>query len=427
MANGPTDVAESSSCATADGGCAVRQPPANPAEEIRAFLLKWHVRPDGQLEVPEEALDALGQRYGWGTLAAGVSLTVATGSGSRDQYSCGLGHPLPYPFKRLFLGPAATLFRNLRAYRWEDRVAHAPYTSIPGLFQRTALFRPFHFDGRPVRIVARPADYHEMDVLTDLFTEEPRLRSRRLDRSHCPLDHWELPHLNVAWIRTLLLREGRYKFTELSSESLRETMAYHRDISECTQFKPTLGISIIRLLQGRRVLDFSSGWGDRLVAAIASGVERYVGVDPNPDLQPGYRAIIQQLADDPGRYTMVQAPFQTALLPPGETFNLVFTSPPYFNFELYSNPVEQSAREDTDLTDWLEHFLFPALQKAWAVLEDGGHMAIHIVDINARVGAFTETMNLFIQACLPGAEYRGVVCADGGDSGRLRPVWVWRK
>lgn len=35
---------ESSSCATADGGCAVRQPPANPAEEIRAFLLKWHVR-----------------------------------------------------------------------------------------------------------------------------------------------------------------------------------------------------------------------------------------------------------------------------------------------------------------------------------------------------------------------------------------------
>lgn len=43
----------------------------------------------------------------------------------------------------------------------------------------------------------------------------------------------------------------------------------------------------------------------------------------------------------------------------------------------------------------------PPLQ-AWAVLEDGGHMAIHIVDINARVGAFTETMNLFIQGVVVG-------------------------
>ena len=83
--------------------------------------------------------------------------------------------------------------------------------------------------------------------------------------------------------------------------------------------------------------------------------------------------------------------------------------------------------QGTTLEDWLLEFLFVALDKAWAVLQPEGNMALHIVDINVRVGAFTEVMNLYIQGHLPGAQYRGVVASCGGESGRNRPVWVWRK
>lgn len=385
---------------------------------ICGTLISQHLQANGQLLVPKDALDKLKQEFGVPALAKGLSRTISTG-GTQSA-------PLPYPFKRYFMGDATQMLRALSSFDWESRKAESPYTTIHGLLSRTSMFAPFTFDEGYLRIRSDPADYAAMDVVTDFFTEEPRLRSRRLGSKHCPFDLWINPALNVQWLEGLL-SGGKPTYDHLSSESLRETMAYSTIARECTQFKPSLGVAVLRLLQGRRVLDFSSGWGDRLIAAIAAGVDRYVGVDPNPDLQPGYQQIIEQFAEGSTRFSMIQAPFQTAELPDEEPYDLVFTSPPYFNFELYSNPLHQSANEGTSLQGWLRGFLFPTLQKAWIMLKEGGHMALHIVDINPRVGAFTEVMNLYIQGWLPGAFYRGVVCSDGGESSRNRPIWIWRK
>ena len=197
------------------------------------------------------------------------------------------------------------------------------------------------------QVQSQPSDYDDIDIITDYFNEGPRLRSRRLGSPDPPLAHWTRPELSVRWMEKLLWQEGPHRYDCISSWTLRETLAYAEGVRECTQFKPSLGLSVIKLLKGSRVLDFSSGWGDRLIAAIAADVERYVGVDPNADLRPGYEAIIARFAgrERAARYTMVRAPFQTARLPPGETFDLVFTSPPYFNFELYSSAADQSAVE----------------------------------------------------------------------------------
>ena len=50
---------------------------------------------------------------------------------------------------------------------------------------------------------------------------------------------------------------------------------------ECSTHNPLIIKYFIRKFAARRVLDFSSGWGDRLIGALTSDIDLYVGVDPN--------------------------------------------------------------------------------------------------------------------------------------------------
>ena len=61
---------------------------------------------------------------------------------------------------------------------------------------------------------------------------------------------------------------------------------------ECTQFKPSLALTVLQLLRAKRVLDFSAGWGDRLLGAIAhSELERYLVSDEEKETQSQMRSL----------------------------------------------------------------------------------------------------------------------------------------
>jgi hypothetical protein len=174
------------------------------------------------------------------------------------------------------------------------------------------------------------------------------------------------------------------------------------------------------------MLDFSAGWGDRLLGAMGAGVDQYVGVDPNVGLRPGHSEIIATLGDsDYDRFRVIYSPFQLADIPESiGQFDLVFTSPPYFDFEIYTNMPGQSVDDFPGYEDWVTRFLLVCLKKSWARLSDGGHLAIHITD--TRDAPCCEIMNLFIQAILPRSFYRGVL-ASRGLADIARPIWVWKK
>lgn len=196
-------------------------------------------------------------------------------------------------------------------------------------------------------------------------------------------------------------------------------------IKECTSFKPVLVVAIIHILGGSKFLDFSAGWGDRLIGAIAAGVKRYVGVDPNHNLKEGHSAIIQRFCkqEEVKNFEVIYEPFQTATLPQNETFDLIFTSPPFFDFEIYINSDGQSVKEYPKFEDWLVFFLCVSLKKCWGVLENEGHMAIHVADVYKT--KVCEVMNLFIQL-LPGAHYYGLISSTGAEQ-KPRPIWIWKK
>eukprot|EP00750_Incisomonas_marina_P020889 INCI4108.3.p2 GENE.INCI4108.3~~INCI4108.3.p2 ORF type:complete len:588 (-),score=111.95 INCI4108.3:2654-4345(-) len=253
-----------------------------------------------------------------------------------------------------------SMFENLQRLseggKFRDYFASASFV-VPGVdFGRPVsneppLF-PFTFGADPktasfLQFRARSSmdDYWQMDMLTDFFTEDLRMKARREDT---PLSVWDAFHNDVNFQRALVnatLRRNQKNFNGFTPHAARE--AVFEVMKECTQFKASLTVCIFRRFKATRVLDISAGWGDRLLGALASGVERYVATDPNVALRSGHNKLISKLAPlsrykpNP-RISILYEPFETATLPAGETYDLVFTSPPFFDFEIYTNLPGQS-------------------------------------------------------------------------------------
>lgn len=145
-----------------------------------------------------------------------------------------------------------------------------------------------------------------------------------------------------------------------------------------SQFKPSLAKALYDFFGAKRILDFSMGWGDRLVGFLASDAESYVGIDPNTKLHVPYGQIASYCGT--GKSTrFICAPAEDAELK-GVKVDFVFTSPPYFDTERYSQESTQSWKRYPKVGDWLRGFLFPTLKKCWDVLEEEGRICVNISD-----------------------------------------------
>jgi hypothetical protein len=107
----------------------------------------------------------------------------------------------------------------------------------------------------------------------------------------------------------------------------------------------------------------------------------------------------------------------------GKTFDVIFTSPPYFDFEIYSDHPGQSVALFPQFEGWVVKFLFKTLRNVWQVLGPNGHLIVHLADTGKSV---CEPMVLFAEGYLPECEYCGAL-SSLGFSERARPMWVWQR
>jgi len=67
-----------------------------------------------------------------------------------------------------------------------------------------------------------------------------------------------------------------------------------------------------------------------------------------------------------------------------DTFDIIFTSPPYFNVERYSHDDTQSWIRYKDIDGWNTRFLQKALDNMLPTLRSGGKLCINISDVYAN-------------------------------------------
>jgi len=154
------------------------------------------------------------------------------------------------------------------------------------------------------------------------------------------------------------------------------------------------------------IYDPSAGWGGRLLGAMGVRDDRrihYVGTDPNPDnfLDDGAYSKYASLADfyntktyrgnpffsETNTYEIFQEGSEVIHVHPdfkkykGE-LDFIFTSPPYFNREAYSEDENQSYKKyGSSYDSWRHGFLAPTLETCAEYLRPGRYMAWNVADL----------------------------------------------
>jgi len=130
------------------------------------------------------------------------------------------------------------------------------------------------------------------------------------------------------------------------------------------------------------VLDFSSGYGGRMLGAMTSNLRyHYTGLDPNTRTHAGLTAL-GELLDEQGHgagYAMHCIPSEEFDSEPG-LYDAAFSSPPYFNLETYTDEPTQCMNRYTNLDRWFEGYVEPTLTMIHRALADDAIYAVNIAD-----------------------------------------------
>lgn len=251
-----------------------------------------------------------------------------------------------------------------------------------------------------------------------------------------PQKTWETERFRLTLFKALF----SLKVKEINPTVLRNIISLRKYIA--AQFRPSAAKYIYDYFQAETVLDFSMGWGDRILGAHASDyVKKYVGIDPNPNLIAGYIQQIKyygyiwqgkQFSLRPGRAEDPQISF------PDNEFGLIFTSPPYFDKEKYDQSEAQSYKMYKSFDSWMQNFLFKTIELRTPSLKSGGHLVINVSDIYTRKQHFKicDGMNDYI-ASTGQYEYQGAIglkmpkrpmSKSSNIAGVYgEPLWVWQK
>lgn len=305
---------------------------------------------------------------------------------------------------------------NLSGYKFKAAKISYRINNIPGIKDLSFM------GGPPTLILYSPEDYLKYNKISDYYQDYARSRARRYDNQYSSHELWE-----IKWGEIYEKLAKRKK--TINACDLREAIYFAQQ--EVGSFRCTTLAGIIEMFGAKNVLDFSAGWGDRLAAAAAKRV-KYTGVDPNTAVHVVYKEFIEDFCGGLD-IEMICSGFENPAiddkLRSRGPYDLVFTSPPYFNLEIYTDEKTQSADENTDLDRWFEDFLLVALEKSMRLLGVGGIMAININDM--REGPyFVEKMVATVNTWR-GVKYLGVLSyaeVRGGVTPRSgQPIWIWRK
>jgi len=327
-----------------------------------------------------------------------------------------------FPYQKFYKGDPEQLFENLKHIDLETRVA--PYR-LRSYYPLYGTFLPPRFRGKPIVVSGTRLTYETADVLSDHFIEDVRMRAKRYDQKLSIEECWNTDSCLKEIFKTAI----KQKF--ITPPSLRDSI--YETVAETKIFNPTWAKALLKLvllpvngktsdLSGKKWLDISSGWGDRLITAMAMDMD-YTGFDPNTELMKGHSEMIRRFGN-PSRHRVIYEPFELATIPNGP-YDIVLSSTPYFNLEVYAPGQKgQSIVSYPDFNIWMVKFLFVALEKAWSNLKDYGYLVLHLGDAKTIVTA--EAANIFIENFLPGSSWEGVIGLQG-EAGFPRPVWVWKK
>lgn len=175
-----------------------------------------------------------------------------------------------------------------------------------------------------------------------------------------------------------------------SIAAVRQGLKTYRGNRCVTIFPPMWAKTILKITCDRdnlSLLDFSCGFGGRLIGSYASGkIKRYVGIDPIAENINSHKKIDElvkkHLLVRPKEFSseFICGCAENVIPSLKEKFDVILSCPPYFSKEIYTNNIDQCYNKYMRYDDWKTEWLYDIMKKSYGLLNYGGKMIIFISD-----------------------------------------------
>ena len=140
-------------------------------------------------------------------------------------------------------------------------------------------------------------------------------------------------------------------------------------------YRPFVARNIINHFsrRGDVVLDFSAGYGGRLLGCLSLDERTYIGIDPARKQVIGLRGMNDDLKTRSAvKVDIVEGCAEDVVSGmSSNSVDLIFSSPPFFNLEIYSDEPTQSSNRYPTYQEWRMCFLDAVITQSRRVLRRG--------------------------------------------------------
>ena len=311
----------------------------------------------------------------------------------------------------------------------------------------------YKYADKPLGVIEKS---HTYNLIADWFQQENRMACGS-NSSSAPLEIWN----DIEKLRKMnwhFWRDGVLEGSDICPATFRG--AFRLGTYTATQFKPSVAKFLYEYHGAENILDTSCGWGDRLAGFYGTPTAKlYVGCDPNPlvfevykkqcvayEKFMGHTAVLTEGKD---YFKSVGSKTVEIWRKPAEdvdwskykdTFDLYFTSPPYFETEKYAigsgAEADQSWNRYSNFDAWRDDFFFHVTKTVWKTIRKNGYMMLNIIEPSSGGKRFALCDSL-VEFCetLPKCNYVGEIGmrmmgrpnTDSVHTVFIEPIWTFMK
>jgi hypothetical protein len=269
-----------------------------------------------------------------------------------------------------------------------------------------------------------------MAGLNTVNTFHPEMWTTRCRNSKTPMEIFK----DRALFKKALRKRIKYSITRLIDYNIRKSLKAFGG-QAVSNFRPTVAKWVYERFcpAWADVLDPCMGYGGRLMGAFCtSKIASYTGIDPCQEVLVGNIALQESLIRASGRkefpqINMEKLPFEDYRT--DSRFDLVFTSPPYFDIEKYSDEDTQSYKRYPVYKDWKEKFLWSLISHSHLFLKTEGYM---VLNVGAPIDKDAFEIGMLIFGTKPEIYHMRLSKLLGRGnknevSHKTEPIFVWKK
>lgn len=188
---------------------------------------------------------------------------------------------------------------------------------------------------------------------------------------------WKDPNVLEA-----VIRWNRKSHSTPYLSELRRGVYFTQGLPKSTMYRPLMAKTIVERYNAKSVLDPCAGWGGRMLGTLAAGAD-YVGFEPNKETHYNLLRLARFIGQE-HRVTIICDDFLNVKRHHLSKFDMVLTSPPYWDLEIYDDDPKQSVEQFTNYRDWVKGFIIPAVDHSIDHLKDGGVSCWNVAKVRSR-------------------------------------------